>query len=212
MSALRPQTVWDLPTRLAHWTMATAFLVAWLTAEREAWRLVHARAGYLLAGVLLFRVLWGFVGTRHARFSAFLRAPAAARDYLLALLRGRAPHHTGHNPAGGWAIVGLLALGAATCGTGFAAWVEWGGETLIELHEGVATAMLWLVIVHLAGVVVGSFAHRENLPRAMLTGTKQAADGEAISRFAGAWGVLLLAALSIGGLLALEALASRLTA
>lgn len=172
--------VWDLPVRLGHWLLASGFVLAWLTSESEELRLVHALAGGAVVGVVLFRVVWGLVGTRHARFAGFVRGPGAAFGYLRGLLTGRAPHATGHNPAGGWAIVALLALGLLSGASGWLTYNEIGGEVFGELHEGLATAMLVLVLVHLAGVVVGSLAHRENLARAMFTGLKRGTADEAI--------------------------------
>jgi cytochrome b len=173
--------VWDWPTRIGHWLMAASFLVAYLTGESEEWRLVHVWAGGILAGVVVFRVVWGLIGSRHARFASFLRSPMAAVDYLRSLLRGHPDHHTGHNPAGAWAIVLLLSLGLAAAGTGWAAYQEIGGEWPKEAHEVVVNLMLAVVIIHLAGVLVGSIAHRENLPRAMVTGYKLGFSEEALT-------------------------------
>lgn len=187
--------VWDWPTRIGHWTMAIAFLVAYVTGDSEAWRLVHVMAGGTLAGVVLFRLLWGLIGTRHARFSAFLGSPAAALAYLGSLLRAQPDHHTGHNPAGGLAIVALLLLGLAAPASGWPVYQEIGGEWLEELHEGVVNAMLMVVLIHLAGVFVGSWAHGENLPRAMITGYKLGHAEEAIAS-GRLWAVPLLVALA----------------
>jgi cytochrome b len=173
--------VWDWPTRIGHWLMAAAFLIAYLTGESEAWRLVHVMAGGALAGLVAFRLLWGLLGTRHARFSSFLRSPVAAWHYLLALASGKAPHHTGHNPAGGYAILALLLLGLLAAASGWPVYQDVGGEWLEELHEAVVNLMLLVVGLHLAGVVAGSLAHRENLPRAMLTGCKLGSPDEAIA-------------------------------
>lgn len=173
--------VWDWPTRLGHWTMAIAFLVAYVTGESEEWRLVHVMAGGVLAGVVAFRLIWGLIGSRHARFTSFVQAPGAALAYVTKLFRGQPEHHTGHNPAGGWAIVVLLLLGLATAASGWPVYQDIGGEWLEELHEGVVNFMLLVVFVHLAGVVVGSLAHKENLPRAMVTGYKLGKPEEAIS-------------------------------
>lgn len=173
--------VWDLPTRLGHWLLAGAFVVAWLTGESEEWRLVHVMAGATMVAVALFRLLWGFVGTRHARFAAFVRGPAAAIAYLKSLLGATPEHHTGHNPAGGLAIVGLLALILVAGGAGWFAYQEIGGEWLEEFHEVTVHLLLILVLVHLAGVAVGSFVHHENLPRTMVTGMKQGHVSEAIA-------------------------------
>jgi Ni,Fe-hydrogenase I cytochrome b subunit len=111
------------------------------------------------------------------------------------LFRSRQPqHHTGHNPAGALAIVGLLGLTALTTAFGWAAYNELGGEWLAEGHELAANTMIALVVVHLLGVVSGSLAHRENLVRAMLTGRKQGLPKEAAERSAWPLGVLLLVA------------------
>jgi cytochrome b len=173
--------VWDWPTRIGHWLMAGSFLVAYLTGESEEWRLVHVWAGGILAGVVVFRVVWGLIGSRHARFASFLRSPMAAVDYLRSLLRGRPDHHAGHNPAGAWAIVLLLMLGLGAAGTGWLTYQEIGGEWLEDAHEVVVNLMLAVVFVHLAGVLVGSLAHRENLPRSMVTGFKLGKSEESIS-------------------------------
>lgn len=173
--------VWDWPVRIGHWLLAAAFALAWLTSESETWRLVHVWAGGTVVGVVLFRLLWGVVGTRHARFVSFVRGPGPVLAYLKSLLTRTPQHATGHNPAGGWAILALLALGLLTGASGWLTYQELGGERFEELHEGLASAMLAVVVIHLAGVAVGSFAHRENLPRAMLTGIKQGDAGEAIA-------------------------------
>lgn len=165
--------VWDWPVRIGHWLMAAAFVIAWLTAESETWRLVHVFAGATVFAVAAFRLPWGFIGTRYARFSEFVRGPGAVKDYIQSLLKLEPSHHTGHNPAGGWAIVLLLGLGMLTALAGWANYNEIGGEMFEELHEGLAATMLTVVIVHLAGVVSGSLLHGENLVRAMLTGRKQ---------------------------------------
>jgi cytochrome b len=188
--------VWDWPTRLGHWTMAIAFLVAYVTGESEEWRLVHVWSGGVLAGVVAFRLLWGLIGSRHARFGSFIRSPMAALGYVTNLFRGLPEHYTGHNPAGGYAIVALLLLGLGSAASGWPVYQDIGGEWLEELHEGVVNFMLLVVIVHLAGVVVGSLAHRENLPRTMVTGYKLGKPEEGIGN-GRAWAVPLLIACAI---------------
>lgn len=177
MNAIR---VWDLPVRLGHWLMAGGFLLTWLTGESEEWRLVHVAAGGTVVAAALFRVVWGFIGSRHARFADFVRGPAAALGYLRSLLQSQPRHYAGHNPAGGLAIVALLLLALATGTAGWLDYQDVAGEWMEELHEGLAAAMLTLVGIHLAGVAVGSLRHRENLVRAMLTGTKRGEADEAI--------------------------------
>jgi cytochrome b len=193
--------VWDLPTRLFHWLLALSFAGAWLTAESERFRDVHVLLGYTMIGLIGFRLVWGLVGTRHARFSAFVRAPAAAVRYLKSLVTGRAEHYVGHNPAGALAIVLLLLLGLAAGVSGWLTYNEIGGEWLEEGHELAANLMLAVVGIHVLGVLVGSLAHRENLVRAMVTGYKRGAPGEGIRRpqlvaalllalgVAGSWGL-----------------------
>ena len=139
--------VWDAPVRVFHWLLAACFAVAWLTSESERWQLVHVTAGYTMAGLVAFRVLWGVVGTRHARFTDFVRGPWAAVDYLVSLAERHPQHHAGHNPAGGLAIVALLALAALTTGAGWASYHELGGHWLEEVHEILAGLMLALVVV-----------------------------------------------------------------
>jgi cytochrome b len=173
--------IWDWPVRIGHWLLVGAFALAWITGESEEWRLVHAFAGGTVVGVILFRLLWGLVGTRHARFASFVRGPQAALDYVLGLLRGKESQYAGHNAAGGWAIIALLALGLLTGASGWLIYQEMGGEWLEDVHEALATGTLAVAAVHVAGVVVSSLVHRENLVRAMLTGFKHGQPDEAIS-------------------------------
>lgn len=177
--------VWDLPTRLFHWLFALAFLAAYLLGEEDGLLGWHSYFGYILGGLALFRVMWGFVGGRYSRFAAFPPDPAGAWRYLREMLAGSAPRHLGHNPAGALAIYALLLLGVATAlsgvalmgadkGVGPLAGIVPGSlkEGLEALHEFCANAMLLVVLLHLAGVAAGSLLHRENLPRSMVTGRK----------------------------------------
>lgn len=173
--------IWDWPVRIGHWLLVSAFALAWITGDSEEWRLVHAFAGGTVVGVILFRLLWGVVGTRHARFTSFVRGPGAVLDYVFGLLRGDEAKTAGHNAAGGWAILALLALGLVTGASGWLVYQDMGGEWLEEVHEALATGMLTVVAVHVAGVIVSSLAHRENLVRAMLSGFKRGRPDEAIA-------------------------------
>ena len=172
--------IWDAPVRVFHWLMVLSFAGAYITAESERWRLLHVSLGYTLAGLVAFRLVWGFVGTRHARFASFVRGPAAVLTYLRGLVRGEPVEGAGHNPAGALAIVGMLVLAAVTTAAGWATYNEIGGEWLEELHEGAANAMLALVFVHVAGVLLASWLHHENLVAAMVTGRKRARPEEAV--------------------------------
>ena len=164
--------VWDAPTRVFHWALALSFVGAFVTADSERLRDVHVVLGYTVFGLIAFRLIWGVVGTRYARFTSFAFGPRAVVAYLKSLLALRPQHFLGHNPAGSIAIYALLALGLLTGLTGYAHYNELGGEWLEDLHEGLANAMLAVVFVHIAGVIVSSLLHRENLARAMVTGYK----------------------------------------
>ncbi len=174
--------VWDAPVRVFHWLMVLCFAGAYLTAESERWRLLHVTLGYSMAGLVGFRLLWGVVGTRPARFASFVRGPAAVARYLRALLAGRPEHHTGHNPAGALAIVALLAGTAVVVASGWATLNGLGGHALEELHEGAANTLLALVGLHMAGVLLASWLHRENLVGAMFSGRKAAPAQEGARR------------------------------
>ena len=172
--------VWDLPLRVFHWLLALSFAGAFLTAESERVRDVHVTLGYTFVGLLAFRLVWGVIGSRYSRFASFAFGPRAVLAYLRSLLAGRPTHHVGHNPAGSWVIYGMILLGIVAGAAGHAVYNDVGGRWLESLHEGAANAMLALVMVHVAGVAVGSFAHRENLVVAMVTGHKTGRSSEAI--------------------------------
>ena len=174
--------VWDVPVRLGHWLLAGGFILAWFTADSEEWRLVHVYAGSTVIAVAMFRLLWGFIGSRHALFASFIRSPVAAFCYLQQLARLKPQHYSGHNPAGGLAILALLLLAVLTSASGWFAYQEMLGEWVVNLHDLLADAMMALVILHLAGVAIGSLAHHENLVRAMITGRKLGTATEAINR------------------------------
>ena len=184
--------IWDLPTRLFHWLFAAAFAVAWLTSEAESWLNLHVFAGYLMLGLLGFRLIWGFAGGRYARFASFLFSPREGVSYLLQVLKGTARRHLGHNPAGSWAVYLLLALALLTGLSGLialagqegqgllAAWIPYAaGKAFKDVHEFFANTMMLVVVLHLAGVALESWRHRENLPRAMVTGNKEGETGDA---------------------------------
>ncbi len=172
--------VWDVPTRVFHWLLALSFAGAYITAESESWALAHATLGYTFAGLILFRLIWGVVGTRHARFSDFAFGPRSVMRYLRSLLSSNPEHYVGHNPAGSWAIY-LILLGGLGIGlSGYALYNDIGGEVFEEVHEFFGNTVLLIVIVHILGVVISSFLHRENLPRSMVDGYKQGESSQAI--------------------------------
>jgi cytochrome b len=174
--------VWDLPTRAFHWLLAVSFVGAFLTAESERYRDIHVVLGYTALGLVVFRFLWGVIGTRYARFNSFPIAPRSVVRYLKSLFTRSPQHHVGHNPAGSLAIYAILALAVIAGVTGYAAYNEIGGERLAHLHEAAANAMLGLVALHIGAVIVSSLIHRENLVGAMLNGYKQGRAGQGINR------------------------------
>ena len=174
--------VWDAPVRVFHWLLAACFAMAWLSSESERWQLAHITAGYTMAGLVAFRLVWGLVGTRHARFRDFVRGPWAAIEYLDSLADRRPQHHVGHNPAGGLAIVALLALAGLTAASGWAHDGRIGGRWMEELHELLANSLLGLVALHLVAVVVSSLLHRQNLVAAMIHGRKPVPPADGIRR------------------------------
>jgi cytochrome b len=184
--------VWDLPVRVFHWLMVLCFAGAYLTAESERWRLVHVTLGYTMAGLVAFRIVWGLLGTRHARFANFVKGPAAVLLYLKSL-RGAHERHVGHNPAGGLAILALLAFAVMVVATGWAAYHDIGGGEIEDLHEVLANLMLGIVAVHVVGVLTASWLQRENLIGAMVTGCKQGEPADGIGR---AWRLLAAAMLA----------------
>jgi cytochrome b len=199
MSALPAEKIriWDAPVRVFHWLLALSFAGAYLTAESEVWRLLHVTLGYTLGGLLVFRLVWGVVGTRYARFSSFVRGPAAVLRYLQSIKARQPEHHLGHNPAGAVAILLLMGLGLGLAATGYATYNDLGPGWLAELHDLLGNAMLLVVLVHLLGVATASLQHRENLVRAMLTGFKRGPAGAGIAR---SWaGVALLMVLVVLG-------------
>ncbi|WP_306029268.1 cytochrome b/b6 domain-containing protein [Stappia sp. MMSF_3263] len=166
--------VWDPLVRLFHWSLVAGFTTAYVTAD-EIQR-IHELAGYTIAGLLVLRILWGFVGTPHARFSDFVRPPGEVASFLLDSLRLKARRFIGHNPAGGAMVLALIATLAGACVTGYMMTTDafWGIGWVEDLHEVLANGTLALVFLHLAGVLLASFEHRENLVRAMVTGRKRA--------------------------------------
>lgn len=186
--------VWDVPTRLFHWLLVLSFVVAYLTSESERLQLWHVGAGYVFGALLLFRLVWGLVGTRYARFGNFVCGPHAVIRYLRSLFSRRPAHYIGHNPAGAWAIVAMLGLGLLTVLTGWASFNDYG-DWFGELHEGIVNVLLLIVGVHVAGVLLSSLLHRENLVRAMVNGYKQGAASDAIRYPQWIVGALLLAGL-----------------
>lgn len=185
MKQVNQVAVWDPFVRLFHWGLAASFATAFIVEDHDL--AVHSWAGYVALALIVARIPWGLIGPRHARFSDFVRSPAAALVYLKETLAGRAARHLGHNPAGALMVVALLVLVPLLALTGMASLaIEEGagplvgllagvgreGEWISEFHEVLANTTVVLVGIHVAGVIVESFVHRENLVLSMVTGRK----------------------------------------
>jgi len=174
----RTVKVWDPLVRLFHWSLAACIFGAFLVEEGDT---AHQWLGYTALGLIAFRVLWGLVGTRHARFSDWVRGPRAVGTYLRERLSGRSQRRLGHNPA---AAVMILLLMAGVAAVGMTGWMQtwdayWGAEWLEELHEALAYGLLTLIGVHVLAAIVESLHYRENLIAAMVHGRKRALDDDA---------------------------------
>ncbi|MGR3400315.1 MAG: cytochrome b/b6 domain-containing protein [Paracoccus sp. (in: a-proteobacteria)] len=165
--------VWDPFVRLFHWSLVALIAGTWLTADGP--KILHEGMGYVIAGLVALRVIWGLIGPRHARFADFIRGPRPVLAHLRDLAAGRERRYLGHNPAGGAMIAALL---LTVAGTALIGWLQttdafWGSSAMEEVHEVLATLILVLVGLHVAGVLVESLRHHENLVLSMLTGTKR---------------------------------------
>jgi cytochrome b len=217
---MKSVNVWDPFVRLFHWSLVAGVITQLATADDL--KSVHANVGYLIAVLLVFRIIWGFVGSRHARFTDFIYPPADVLAYLKGLIQGRPKHYIGHNPAGGAMVCALLLLLVLTSFAGLktlaaegkgplAAHFEnaitraWADDHLHgdddaahhdqkgpnghdqhshaghkagthfwkEIHETLVGVTLFLIGLHVCGVLVSSYVHRENLILAMITGNKK---------------------------------------
>ena len=184
--------VWDWPVRVFHWTLAASVIGAYVTGESEDFERLHHTLGWVAAGLIAFRVVWGLVGTRYARFNEFIRGPAQVWAYIKSLRSGQPQHFVGHNPVGAVAVILLMGLTALSIYTGWLALAEDAAEWLEEAHEIAANTLITVVLVHVIGVLWSSRTHGENLLKAMLTGRKTALIEAGIHRN---WGVLGLAML-----------------
>jgi cytochrome b len=192
--------VWDIAVRAGHWSLVVLFAIAYLSGEIEL-ETLHAWAGYAIIAIVLLRIVWGLVGTRHARFTDFVFGWRTTLAYARSLVTRRPQHYLGHNPLGGWMVVALLATLLLLCWSGLELYAVEGKGPLAQatvrlvpqaqakdddhgrhghesawedVHEALANFCLLLVFLHVGGVLLASLVHRENLVRAMITGKKRA--------------------------------------
>jgi cytochrome b len=179
--------VWDQVVRIFHWTLVIGFSIAYVTEEDLL--AIHTWVGYTVLGLLVIRIIWGFIGTKHARFSDFVFRPKTIIQFLRDTMVFKAKRYLGHNPAGGAMVILLMLSLLFTCITGlvvYAAEEQAGplaslfssthsvwGDVAEEAHEFFANFTLLLVLFHVLGVIAESLIHKENLVSAMITGFKE---------------------------------------
>lgn len=182
----RPVRVWDLPTRLFHWLLLLCVVISFVTGNigGNAMR-YHMLSGYCILALLIFRLIWGFAGSRTSRFAAFVKGPASVLSYMAAVFKENAPRSLGHNPLGGWSVVAMLADLLVQVGTGLFAsddiltegplygWVSRDtADFLTGIHLANRFVLIALIAVHIFAVMFYLFVKRENLIRPMITGVK----------------------------------------
>ena len=182
-------TVWDIPTRLFHWSLVALVLILWISGTQGNLAL-HMSAGYALITLIVFRLIWGMIGSRSARFADFVRGPRAGLQYLSQSVRGQTPLYLGHNPLGGWMVLALLALLLVQAGLGLFSEDNLGIDNgpLAHLVSGATVSwatfvhknvtlivLLVLIAVHVCAVLFYLLVKRDNLIGAMLTGRKKIA-------------------------------------
>lgn len=175
-SSSRPGSVkvWDPVVRIFHWTVVAACtLNLFILEEGKYW---HRMTGYVIAAAIVVRLVWGFVGTRHARFSDFFPTPRKISDQISGIIRRKEKRYLGHNPMASVMMLVLMVLLAATAVTGWMTTLDafWGERWLEQLHGTIANSIMVLVFVHTGAAIVESLRHRENLVWSMVTGRKKA--------------------------------------
>lgn len=174
--------IWDLPTRIFHWLLTIGFFVSAaisVTVDDDSPLFsAHMILGIVLGVMVLLRIVWGFVGTRYARFNSFLFSPVSLMNYVFGAMKGSEPRSIGHNAGSSYAIFAMLGLVLATAVTGLM--ISNGNEAAEELHEIASYALMAVVVFHIVGVVWYSLRHKENITLSMLTGRKEASAADAI--------------------------------
>ena len=207
--------IWDAPVRLFHWSLAVLFGFSWWSAEegRLDW---HRLSGYAILTLVLFRILWGFLGSDTARFRQFLRGPSAILSHLKTLRGQQIQTAIGHTPLGGWSILAMLLLLLAQCILGLFAvdvdGIESGplavlvsfetGRLAADAHHLVFNTLLALVVLHLAAIAYYGLIKRDNLIGPMITGAKQTTNVQSSPRHAPVWLALLCLAAALGAVYA----------
>ncbi len=209
-SSPRKVLVWDLPTRLFHWLLVILVTTSFITAKIGGNAMqYHEWSGFTILALLLFRLVWGFVGSRESRFATFVRGPAAVFRYAVKILRPDSRHYLGHNPLGGWSIIAMLSALMVQAGTGLFAnddidtegpLYKWASEAtsdwLTRVHKLNQEVIIGLVAIHILAVLFYFLFKRENLVKPMITGFKQWNDAGPQSITGLAWKAALIAGLA----------------
>lgn len=204
-----PVRLWDLPVRLVHWSLAALIAALWWSAENRDMDL-HFTLGLVMLGLIVFRLLWGLVGSSTARFATFVKGPSAIRAYLSGLKGGSGEHAVGHNPLGALSVIALIGLVALQVGLGLFAQdhdaVNSGplnflvsyetAKTISEIHEFVFNLILGFVGLHIAAILYYRFIKRDNLVSPMITGRRVFDAPVATPRIAPLWLALVCAAIA----------------
>lgn len=165
--------VWDPFVRLFHWSLLTAFVIAYLSGDE--WEKLHIKVGYVIMALVAFRLVWGIAGTKYARFTDFIYRPSTVLAFLKDSVSFKAKRFLGHNPAGGAMVIALLIALSTISASGYMMTMDafWGAEWVEELHEIAVNGTLVLIVLHVAGVILASREHKENLILSMITGKKR---------------------------------------
>lgn len=173
--SLSPGTVrvWDPFVRIFHWSLVGLFFFAFFTGDE--WKSAHIYAGYGVGTLILSRIIWGFAGSEHARFSSFVYPRTTVLAFLKDSVLLKAKRYIGHNPAGGAMVIALLLSVGAIATTGYMMTTDayWGVGWVEDAHKVIVYLTIALVALHVGGVVLASFEHKENLVRSMFTGRKR---------------------------------------
>ena len=217
--ATRWVKVWDAPTRLFHWSLVALIAGAWFTAE-NGWIDWHFRCGYAILALLLFRLVWGFVGSDTARFARFVKSPVAALGHLAHITKREPDTEIGHNAAGGLMVLAMLALILVQVGLGLFSTdgIFTDGplaylvgpdlsDRITGWHEFNFNLILAAVVLHVAAILTYAVLKRHDLVRPMVTGLKKLPAGLAAPRMAPLWLALVVFAVAAGGVYAFATLA-----
>ena len=218
-AATRPVKVWDAPTRLFHWAIVLLVGFSWFSMQ-ESWMELHFLSGYTILTLLLFRLIWGFLGSDTARFAGFLRSPAAVLRHLAHITRREPDGTIGHNAAGGWMVIVILVLLLVQAGTGLfsnddimndgplvplvgKSWSDW----FTYIHSINFKLIEFAVLLHVVAIAAYAVLKRQNLVRPMLTGSKRLSTELGSPRIASIWRALAALAAALAAVAALVNLA-----